>query len=240
MVQLNSTGSALAYATFLRGSVFDRGTGIAVDTSGAAYLTGGTESFIDFPTTPGAFDTTYNGGDTFVVKLAMGGGGGLTPMPTGTPTATPPPTGTPTATPTPPPTSTPTATPTPPPTSTPTATPLPTATPTPDNYRLYLPRIMQPLPAPGNTPTPLPAPTSTPTAPPLPTATPVAPSPTQQPVPRLPDDWLERVHWYCLARALPGARANRRAGDKVRDHPPVALFRSETGADHVQEYRQVF
>jgi len=47
--------------------------GIAVDASGAVYVTGRTWS-ADFPTTPGSFDTTYNGGgDAFVVKLGMGG-----------------------------------------------------------------------------------------------------------------------------------------------------------------------
>ena len=76
MVKLNGTGSALAYATFLGGSNWDGGYAIAADGSGAAYVTGDTRSF-DFPTTPGAFDTTHNGGgyDAFVAKLAVGGGG---------------------------------------------------------------------------------------------------------------------------------------------------------------------
>jgi len=78
MVKLNASGSALAYATFLGGSSGDSGEGIAVDASGAAYATGQTGSS-DFPTTPGAFDTTYNGGsDVFVAKLAVGGGPGST------------------------------------------------------------------------------------------------------------------------------------------------------------------
>ena len=37
------------------------GDGIAVDAAGNAYVTGPTSS-ADFPTTPGAFDTTFNGG----------------------------------------------------------------------------------------------------------------------------------------------------------------------------------
>ncbi len=68
VVKLNPTGSALAYATFLGGSSFDLGWDIAVDAAGSAYVTGGTDSS-DFPTTPGAFDTSYNNGDAFVVKL---------------------------------------------------------------------------------------------------------------------------------------------------------------------------
>jgi len=77
VVKLNAAGSALTYATFLGGSGFDEGYGIAVDSSGAAYVTGYTESS-DFPTTPGAFDTSHNGHeDAFVAKLGMGGGAGL-------------------------------------------------------------------------------------------------------------------------------------------------------------------
>jgi hypothetical protein len=70
VVKLNASGSALSYATFLGGSYGDVGTGIAIDSSGAAYVTGVTDSS-DFPITPRAFDTSYNGynGDAFVVKL---------------------------------------------------------------------------------------------------------------------------------------------------------------------------
>jgi len=77
VARLNSTGSALAYATFLGGNDWDWGRGIAVDGSGAAYVTGQTDSS-DFPTTAGAFDPSHNGGgddgtDAFVVKLNTGG-----------------------------------------------------------------------------------------------------------------------------------------------------------------------
>src|ERR671918_601632 len=74
VTKLNATGTApLVYSTYLGGSSTDRGRGIAVDGSGSAYVTGQTES-TDFPTTTGAFDTTYNSsGDTFVSKLDMVG-----------------------------------------------------------------------------------------------------------------------------------------------------------------------
>jgi hypothetical protein len=73
VVKVNVAGSGLVYATFLGGSVWDEGYGIVVDRTGAAYVTGGTDSS-DFPTTPGAFDQTYNGdGDVFVVKVNASG-----------------------------------------------------------------------------------------------------------------------------------------------------------------------
>jgi hypothetical protein len=73
VTKLNASGSALVYSTFLGGTGTDQGTAIAVDGTGRAYVTGGTGS-TDFPTTPGAFDTTFNGGnsDAFVTKLPTG------------------------------------------------------------------------------------------------------------------------------------------------------------------------
>ena len=61
MTKLNASGSALVYSTFLGGTDTDDGEDIAVDGSGSAYVTGDTCS-ADFPTTTGAFDTTFNGG----------------------------------------------------------------------------------------------------------------------------------------------------------------------------------
>jgi len=70
MVKLNPAGTALVYSTFLGVSSLDEGFGIAVDTAGSAYVTGGTES-PDFPTTPGAVQTGFGGTpDAFVAKLA--------------------------------------------------------------------------------------------------------------------------------------------------------------------------
>jgi hypothetical protein len=61
----------LAYSTYLGGSSDDAGVGIAVDAAGSAYVTGDTLS-ADFPTTPGAFDTSGIF-DAFVTKLAPDG-----------------------------------------------------------------------------------------------------------------------------------------------------------------------
>jgi hypothetical protein len=70
VTKLNAAGSALVYSTFLGGTSRDDGLSIAVDGSGEAYVTGETTSARNFPTTPGAFDTTSNGdADGFVTKL---------------------------------------------------------------------------------------------------------------------------------------------------------------------------
>jgi hypothetical protein len=77
VTKLNPAGSALSYSTFIGGAGTDFGYGIAVDGSGAAYLTGDTtDAATDYPTTAGAFDTTHNGGfDAFLTKLKPGGSG---------------------------------------------------------------------------------------------------------------------------------------------------------------------
>ena len=74
VTKLNAAGSRLAYSTYLGGTGDDYGQGIAVDDRGSAYVTGYTELAADFPTTAGAFDTSYNkGGDLFVTKLNAAG-----------------------------------------------------------------------------------------------------------------------------------------------------------------------
>ncbi len=76
MVKLRPDGSGLAYGSFFGGTGADQTLAVAVSLAGAAYISGRTSSS-DFPTSAGAFDTSYNGGtDAFVVKLAVGGGAG--------------------------------------------------------------------------------------------------------------------------------------------------------------------
>jgi uncharacterized repeat protein (TIGR01451 family) len=54
--QLNSSGTALLYSTYLSGTGSDVASGMAIDTSGDIFVTGTTTSS-NFPTTPGAFQT---------------------------------------------------------------------------------------------------------------------------------------------------------------------------------------
>ena len=68
LTELNPTGTGLVYSTYLGGNSGDSGSGIAVDTSGNAYVTGNASS--RFPTTPGAFQTTFGGAsDAYVAKI---------------------------------------------------------------------------------------------------------------------------------------------------------------------------
>jgi photosystem II stability/assembly factor-like uncharacterized protein len=67
----------LVYSTYLGSSGYDAGNAIAVDSTGAAYVAG-TTHYSDFPTTPGAYQTTFAGGayppkDVFVAKINAAG-----------------------------------------------------------------------------------------------------------------------------------------------------------------------
>lgn len=68
------SGTKLAYVTYVGGNGRDVPSGIAVDSSGAAYVTGHTNSADQFPTLGGP-DTSFNGGanDVFVFKLDPSG-----------------------------------------------------------------------------------------------------------------------------------------------------------------------
>jgi Tol biopolymer transport system component len=73
VTKLDPSGNGLAYSTYLGGNSADGVRGIAIDPAGNAYLTGFTNS-ADFPTTPGAFRTSYSGSnDAFAAKLSASG-----------------------------------------------------------------------------------------------------------------------------------------------------------------------
>jgi hypothetical protein len=72
VLAMNPQGAALVYASYLGDNNFNQAGGIALDLSSSAYVTGNANS-ANFPTTPGAFQTTPPngvGGDAFVTKIA--------------------------------------------------------------------------------------------------------------------------------------------------------------------------
>jgi hypothetical protein len=76
ITELNPTGSAISYSSFLGGSTANGGlaTAIALDSSGAVYLTGLTSAH-DFPISPLAAQQTFSGtgGHAFVTKIIPSG-----------------------------------------------------------------------------------------------------------------------------------------------------------------------
>ena len=77
VTKLDPAGANVIYSTYIGGSGQDRSDAIFVDkTTGAVYLAGRADpTSSDFPTTPGAFATTYRGGDfdAFVLKVNPSG-----------------------------------------------------------------------------------------------------------------------------------------------------------------------
>jgi hypothetical protein len=74
VTKLNANGTQAIYSTVLGGSDGQTGSGIAVDSSGNAYVAGTTTSK-DFPTTAGSAQPVFGGGsqDGFVTKLSASG-----------------------------------------------------------------------------------------------------------------------------------------------------------------------
>jgi len=73
VTKLSQDGASLVYSTYLGGTDYDDGLGIALDSDNHAYVTGVTNS-LDFPTTQGAFQVAFAGyRDAFVTKLSQDG-----------------------------------------------------------------------------------------------------------------------------------------------------------------------
>ncbi|MBM3175863.1 MAG: hypothetical protein FJZ93_09130, partial [Chloroflexi bacterium] len=73
VAKLSASGSALEYSTYLGGNGRDEAHGIAIDSTGNAYVSGVTSS-TNFPTTPNAFQSAHGGtSDAFVAKLSANG-----------------------------------------------------------------------------------------------------------------------------------------------------------------------
>jgi hypothetical protein len=83
VARLSSDGASLVYSTYLGGSEEDHPECVVAAADGAVFVSGHTAA-LNFPVTPGAWDTTYNGdnspgpaffGDVFVTQLSPDGSG---------------------------------------------------------------------------------------------------------------------------------------------------------------------
>lgn len=71
VARLSADGSRLLYSSYVGGTAFEAGHEVAIDGTAAATIGGETYSS-GFPTTPGAYDTTFNKkGDGFVARLDL-------------------------------------------------------------------------------------------------------------------------------------------------------------------------
>jgi hypothetical protein len=71
VTKLGTSGANIVYSTYIGGSAFDQGYGIAVDSAGSAYITGEARS-INFPivgTTTGKSDNNTTASDVYFVRL---------------------------------------------------------------------------------------------------------------------------------------------------------------------------
>jgi hypothetical protein len=81
VAKLSADGSRLLYSTVIGGSSFEQAPALALNHDGSVVITGKTGS-VDFPTTPGAVQSTFHGGtgtdegvptDAFAAKLSPSG-----------------------------------------------------------------------------------------------------------------------------------------------------------------------
>lgn len=72
VLKLSPAGDRLLYSTYVGGNDYDDAKAIAIDSTGAAYITGMTASQ-DFPTTSGAFQIQNRDVDAYVAKLSPDG-----------------------------------------------------------------------------------------------------------------------------------------------------------------------
>jgi hypothetical protein len=69
IAEIDPSASTLLMATFLGGQTWEAASGLALDSNGAIYVTGETQS-LDFPVTQSAFQTMFGGQtDTFITKI---------------------------------------------------------------------------------------------------------------------------------------------------------------------------